>query len=294
MKARSKLLGRNHTRRNFYKNSIAKQRAKIMEYFKASLKISAGIAALLLVSFIFIFGYDFLTQTDYFKAESFSVTGIDKLTKEQVLKQARLDKGVNILSVNLSEVRKRLTAHLWIAEAEVSRELPSKIHIRIKEQKALAVIDLERKFLINTAGEIFKEVSATDPNDLPIISGLEFSDINVLEETRSLPFDAVMQVLKLGQNPNSLLPNTLIKRIHIDREIGLTIYAPAFASGMISTIKLGYHNYPGKYAGLKTVLAYIKKRNELSRLVSIDLNNLDRIVVLPVSNESPANDQKEV
>lgn len=287
-------MGRNHTRRNFYKNSIAKQRAKIMEYFKASLKISAGIAALLLVSFIFIFGYDFLTQTDYFKAESFSVTGIDKLTKEQVLKQARLDKGVNILSVNLSEVRKRLTAHLWIAEAEVSRELPSKIHIRIKEQKALAVIDLERKFLINTAGEIFKEVSATDPNDLPIISGLEFSDINVLEETRSLPFDAVMQVLKLGQNPNSLLPNTLIKRIHIDREIGLTIYAPAFASGMISTIKLGYHNYPGKYAGLKTVLAYIKKRNELSRLVSIDLNNLDRIVVLPVSNESPANDQKEV
>lgn len=287
-------MGRNRTRRNFYKNSTAKQRVKIMEYFKASLKISAGIAALLLVSFTFIFGYDFLTQCDYFKAKSFSVTGIGKLAKEQVLKQARLDKGVNILSVNLSEVRKRLTAHLWIAEAEVSRELPSKIHIRIKEQKALAVIDLERKFLINIAGEIFKEVSAADPNDLPIVSGLEFSDINVLEETRSLPFDAVMQVLKLGQNPNSFLPNTLIKRIHVDREIGLTIYAPAFASGMISTIKLGYHNYPGKYAGLKTVLAYIKKRNELSRLVSIDLNNLDRIVVLPVSNESPANDQKEV
>ena len=285
---------RNRTRRNFYKNSTAKQQAKIMEYFKASLKISAGIAALLLVSFTFIFGYDFLTQCDYFKTESFSVTGTGKLTKEQVLKQARLDKGVNILSVNLSEVRKRLIAHLWIAEAEVSRELPSKIHIRIKEQKALAVIDLERKFLINTAGEIFKEVSATNPDNLPIVSGLEFSDINVLEETRSLPFDAVMQVLKLGQNPNSLLPNTLIKRIHVDREIGLTIHAPAFASGMISTIKIGYHGYPGKYAGLKNVLTYIKKRNEFSRLVSIDLNNIDRIVVLPVSNESPANDQKEV
>lgn len=285
---------RNRARRNFYKNSIAKQRVKIMEYFKTGLKISAGIAALLLVSLILIFGYDFLTQCDYFKAKSFSVTGIVKLTKEQVLKQTRLDKGVNILSVNLSEVRKRLIAHLWIAEAEVSREFPSKIHIRIKEQKALAVIDLERKFLINTAGEIFKEVSATDPDNLPIISGLEFSDINVLEETRSLPFDAVMQVLKLGQNPNSLLPNTLIKRIHVDREIGLTIHAPAFASGMISTIKIGYHDYPGKYAGLKNVLTYMKKRNEFSRLVSIDLNNINRIVVLPVSNESPANDQKEV
>jgi len=287
-------LERNRIRRNFYKNSTAKQQANIMEYFKAGLKISAGIAALLLVSFIFIFGYDFLTQCDYFKAKNFSVTGIGKLTKELVLKQARLDKGINILSVNLSEVRKRLIAHLWITEAEVSRELPSKIHIIIKEQKALAVIDLKRKFLINTNGEIFKEVSATDPDNLPIVSGLEFSDINVLEETRSLPFDAVMQVLKFGQNPNSLLPNTLIKRIHVDREIGLTIHAPAFASGMISTIKIGYHDYPGKYAGLKNVLTYIKKRNEFSRLVSIDLNNIDRIVVLPVSNESPANDQKEV
>jgi len=287
-------LERNRTRRNFYKNSTAKQQANIMEYFKASLKISAGIATLLLVSFTFIFGYDFLTQCNYFKAKNFSVTGIGKLTKEQVLKHARLDEGVNILSVNLSEVRKRLIAHLWIAEAEVSRELPSKIHIRIKEQKALAVIDLERKFLINTAGEIFKEVSAANPDNLPIVSGLEFSDINVLGETRSLPFDAVMQVLKLGQNPQSLLPNTLIKRIHVDREIGLTIHAPAFASGMISTIKIGYHDYPGKYAGLKNVLSYIKKRDEFSRLVSIDLNNIDRIVVLPVSNESPANDQKEV
>ncbi len=76
---------RKRTHRNFYKNSIAKQQANIMESFKASLKISAGIAALLLVSFTFIFGYDFLTQCDYFKAESFSVTGIDELTKEQVL-----------------------------------------------------------------------------------------------------------------------------------------------------------------------------------------------------------------
>lgn len=285
---------RNRTRRNFYKNSTAKQRTNIMEYFKTGLKISAWIAALLLVSFTFIFGYDFLTQCDYFKANSFSVTGNDKLTEEQVLQRARLEKGVNILSVNLSEVRKRLIAHLWITEAEVSRELPSKIHIRIKEQKALAVIDLERKFLINTDGEIFKEVSATDPDNLPIVSGLEFSDINVLEETLSLPFDAVMQVLKFGQNPNSLLPNTLIKRIHVDREIGLTIHAPAFASGMISTIKIGYHDYPGKYAGLNNILTYIKKRNEFSRLVSIDLNNIDCIVVLPVSNESPANDQKEV
>jgi len=249
---------------------------------------------LLLISFIFIFGYDFLTQCDYFRAEQLTVTGSRKLSKAQVLKQARLDRGINILSVNLSAVRKRLMADSWIAEAEVSRELPSKIHIRIKEHKPLAVIDLGRKFLINTRGEIFKEVAASDPGNLPIVSGLEFSDINVMGESRSLPFDAVMDVLTLGQKPQSVIPNSLIDTIQVDRDIGLTIYARDVASGRFNAIKIGFHDYPRKYAGLKNVLLYLKKGEAFSRLDFIDLNNLNRIVVQPAGIESPAGDPKEV
>ena len=279
-------MGRKQIRKNYYKNSDAKLRAKIKRGFKTGLTISAAIAALLLISFIFIFGYDFLTQCNYFKAEELTVTGADVLSKTQVLKQARVDQGMNILSLNLSAARKRLLAHPWIAEAEVSRELPSKIHIRIMEHKPLAVIDLGRMFLINTSGEIFKEVSATDPANLPVINGLEFSDIHVKGEDRSRPFDAVLKVLQLAQTSESVVPISLIKRIQVDRDIGLTIYAPDFESGLIKAIKIGYHDYPSKYAGLKNVLVYLKKRPEFSQLESIDLNNLSRIIVQPVRIES--------
>jgi len=281
-------LGSKQIRKNFFKNSVAKKQAKIFHHFKTGLKIATAITALLLISFVAIFGYDFLTQCGYFNAQDLSVTGTERLSTAHVLKHAQINKGVNILSLNLSTARKRLLAHSWIAEAEISRELPSNIHIRIKEHKPLAVMDLGRKFLINTKGEIFKEVSASDPDNLPIISGLEFSDINVKGESRSLPFEAVMDILHLGQKSNSVIPNSLIQNIKVDREIGLTIYAPYFESGLINSIKIGYHEYASKYAGLKYVISYLKNRPKFLRIESIDLNNLNRIVVNPATINSTA------
>jgi cell division protein FtsQ len=289
-KERLKLLGRKRIRKNYYKNSSAGKRNKMLKRFVFVLKLTAVGSGLLLVSLLFVFSYDFLTQCDYFKAKELMIIGTHRITQRQVLKQANITRGVNIFSVNLSKVRKRLLSHSWIEDAEVSRELPTGINIRIKEQVPLAVLDLGRKFIINGKGEIFKEMEEADHCSLPMISGLEFSDINVKGELRSIPFDAVMKILGLGKKPESVLPYSLIKRIHVDREMGLTI----FAFDHIREIKIGYNNYPDKYAMLKDVLFYLEKNGEFSHLESIDLNNLNRIVVNPAKIESDAKGHKEV
>ena len=283
-------MGRKQIRSNYYKNSAAKRRNKIIQRFILCIKIGAVMTALLLVSFLFIFGYDFLTQSHYFRAESLSVTGAAKLSGKEVLNQARINKGENILSINLSMVRKRLLAHSWTAEAEVSRELPSGINIRIKEYEPLAILDLGRKFIMNTRGEVFKEMAVSDPEDLPTVKGLEFSDINVHGKPHSAAFNAVMEVLNLGKKSESVLPYRLIKRIQVDREIGLTV----FTFDRIKAVKIGYNDYPSKYARLKDVLLYLRKRQDFSHLESIDLNNLNRIVVNPSKAETPTGGHKEV
>ena len=283
-------MGCKRLRKNYYKNSDARKRNKMLKRFVFGLKLMVVGTALVFVSLLFVFSYDFLTQCDYFKAKELMVNGAHRLTQNQVLQQANITTGVNIFSVNLSKVRKRLLAHSWIEDAEVRRELPSGINIRVKEQKPLAVLDLGRKFIINTHGEVFKEMDKTDQCNLPMISGLEFSDINVKGESRSIPFDAVMKILGLGQKPESVLPYSLIKKIHVDREMGLTIYA----FDHIREIKIGYNNYPDKYAMLKDVLFFLEKNGGFSRLESIDLNNLNRIVVNPAKIESAAKDHKEV
>lgn len=276
-------------RQNYYKNSLAKRRAKVIQRIIACFKIMAAVSLVTAMSIIFIFGYDLLTQCDYFRANSIIVNGMNRLSQNQIIKHACIDAGVNIFSVNLSATRKRLLAHPWIADAEVRRELPDRINIRIKEHKPLAIIDLGRKFLINDQGEIFKELAALDPGNLPIIIGLEFSDLDVSGKSRNIPFNAVMDVLQLGQKTGSIIPNRLLKIIRVDRETGITLYA---FSG-IKAIKLGYNNYPDKYERLKNVLFYMEKGHMFSGFDTIDLNNLDRIVVSPVRIGSPAMHYKE-
>ena len=277
-------------KKNYYKNSLARRRAKIIQRAAACFKIIEGIAIVATMSIIFILCHDFLTQCDYFKAIDLTVEGENKLSYKQAIKQAQINEGMNIFSINLSTIRKNLLAHPWISEAEVRRELPNVINIKIYEHKPLAVIDLGRKFLINNHGEIFKEKTVSDPDNLPVITGLEFSDINVSAKPGSIYFNAVMDVLRLGQKSESIIPNRLIKKIQVDREIGITLYA---FDGEKS-IKLGYNNFSGKYNRLRNVLYYINKQHGFQDFESIDLNNINRIVINPIRIESPAIDHKEV
>ncbi|MBU4259461.1 MAG: FtsQ-type POTRA domain-containing protein [Proteobacteria bacterium] len=284
------MLGNKHIKKNYYKGTSIKRRVKILQRFIFCFEIVAVIVILTVMSFVFILGHDFITQCDYFRADKIAVRGGNRLSKQHILEQANINKGINILSVNLSIIRNTLLAHSWIAEAEVRRELPDIISIRIKEHEPLAILDLGRRFLINVNGEVFKEWTASDPDVLPIVSGLQFSDLNVSGGSRSTAFNAVMEVLRLGREPDSILPNGRIRKIRVDRQTGLTLYA--FDRARV--IKLGYHDYPDKYERLENVLFYLKRKRCFPDFNSIDLNHLDRIVVNLVSDGSSAGDLKEV
>ena len=274
-------------KKNYYKNSHAKRRPQLLRRIILCLKIMAAITFVMMMSIIFVLGYDFFTQCDYFRASTIEVKGYKSLSKKEVIEQSQINIGQNILSVNLSTVRKRLLSHSWISEAEVRRELPNSIYIGIKEHEPLAILDIGRKFIINVHGTVFKEWKPSDTNNLPIINGLDFSDLNVPDgEFHSIPFEAVMNVLQFGQNPESILYNRLIKKIHVDREIGLTLYA----FNPTKAIKIGYDNYPGKYDRLKSVFLYLKNKQNFSGFNSIDLINLNRIVLNSVHIERSLKD----
>ncbi len=263
------------------------------------LLIMARAACVAMMSLSLIFMYDFFTQWDFFKAEHIMITGAVRLSETEILKQAGLsvykNRGVNILSVNLSEAVRRLRRHTWIADADVRREFPSKIHIKITEHRSLAVIDLGHKFLINTEGEIFKEWSVSEDRDiLPLITGLTPSDTDDTGKVHGTAFQAVMEILRLGIQPGVIIPNRLIKEIRVDREMGITLLAafgPESGAGRLqpanyrrrflrlNEIKMGYNHYPEKYGGLKNVLFYMTEKQKFVNIDSIDLNNLNRIVV---------------
>jgi len=285
------LLAGNPSRKNYFKNGALKKSTLRKRRLIQILKAVGFLSALTVMSLGFVLCHDFLTQYDYFNARELIVTGGSRLSVEDVIRQANIHRGVNILSLNLTKTRKKLLTHPWIEEADISRKLPNEIYIQIKEQQAMAVLDLGRKFIINTDGVIFKEWGPADPENLPVITGLQFSDINVSGTPRTPTFEAVMTVLTMGRQGNSVLPNKFIQSIRVDREIGLTL----LAFGENRQIKLGYDDYPGKYENLKNILIHLRAGATFPDFRSIDLNDLNRVVVNPVTTAPPSGlDQKEV
>jgi len=278
------------TRKNYFKNSAPKKSAVRKRRWIQLIGAVGFLLAVTAMSLGFVLCHDFLTQYDYFNTREIIVSGTGRLSPDEIIHQANVRKGINILSLNLSNTRKRLLAHPWIEEADVSRKLPDEIHILIKEQQAVAVLNLGRKFIINTDGIIFKELGPADPENLPVITGLQFSDINVPGAPRTPTFDAVMTVLTLGRQPQSVLPNKLIHGIRVDREIGLTLIA--FDEN--KQIKLGYDDYPDKYENLRNILLHFRRKSTFPDFETIDLNNINRVVVNPVKTSPTDSVQKEV
>ena len=278
------------SRKNYFKNSALKKSALRKRRWIQIASAFGFLSALTVMSLGFVLCHDFLTQYDYFNAQDLIVTGGSRLTVDEIVRQANIQRGGNILSLNLTKTRKRLLAHPWIEEADISRKLPNEIHIQIREQQAMAVIDLGRKFIINADGVIFKEWGPADPENLPVITGLQFSDINAPGTLRTPTFEAVMTVLTLGREGNSVLPNKIIQSIRVDREIGLTL----LAFGENKEIKLGYDDYPGKYENLKNILYHLRVRTAFPDFRTIDLNDLNRVVVYPAKTPPTGLNQKEV
>ena len=263
---------------------------KFIRTVQVCFKVCMSVGCVLGVSAAFIFGYDVLTQSDYFNIKQIDIQGAHRLSKQEISDHAHLKKGINIFSINLPLAEKRLLNHPWISEAEIDLKPPGSIHIKVKEHQPLAFIHLDRMYVINQDGVIFKEKSIVDLLRLPVIRGLNFSDIYISGKSRSRPFQAIMDVLSMGGQLGTTLPNDKIDEIHVDREMGITLYA----SKSQMAIKLGYSAYPRKYARLKKVLSHLNKRNEYGEVRFIDLNNEKRIVMKPIKPTDSEDGKKEV
>jgi len=287
------LQGRKKIRANRYKKRTVKNKQKrtLNLPFAHLLKITAGIFLTFVISISLIFAHDVLTQCDYFKVTEIKIEGTERLSNDTILAQAGISKENNILSASLPMTRARLIMHPWIADAEVVRELPSGILIKISEHKPFAILDLGRLFLINEYGEIFKEANTSDLTNMPVVKGLEYSDLNVAGESRSETLGAVMDVLKLNTRTGNMMFDLFsIDQIKVDREIGLTLHS----KGPIKTVCIGFNNYANKYQRLKDVFCYLDKKSKLKTIDSIDLIRANRIVIRPGKTSATAVTKKEV
>lgn len=280
---------RKRKRKNRRKTETVRRRQLRLARLARGARILGGLAAIPVLGLALIFGHDLMTQCDLLRIARVDVLGNARIDAETVRRQAQVAPGMNLLKVNLKQVRQRLLAHPWVADAAVRREFPDHLRIWVQEQHPLAVLAMDRPLLVNTAGRVFKVAQGDESEELARITGVGYGDLPVGQTGASPALAAALTVLRADGNRPST-PAGRIARIGIDSETGLTVWTDALAGPVV----LGYGEFDQKFSRLSRILVHFKNRFPGEGLERIDLTDIHRIVVAPVSGEPAAADQKEV
>ncbi len=249
---------------------------------KTVLKFVLGISSL---SFILIAGYNFSIMSPFFKIKDVAVSNDKELPEIDIADYADIYKGDNILSLNIEKVKAALEADEFIERVDIRKKFPSTLEISIKEHNPIGIVDIEKKYLMDNTGKIFMNASYCNREhfkDLTVITGLSvLDDIDDKGNITSREGKAVFNIMKEAINHNELIPLKNIVKIHIDKNLGIFLYA----KDRVKLFKLGYDNIEKSYKRLDKIFSYIENNKTLYRDMEfefIDLRNLDKIVVKPL------------
>ncbi|MBM9518538.1 FtsQ-type POTRA domain-containing protein [Desulforhopalus vacuolatus] len=157
-----------------------------------------------------------------------------------------------MFDVDTDQLETRLEALPWVCQAEVWRDYPSTLSVKLQEEKAVALLLKENGgerelFYINRYGNDFQPVAVGGRIDYPVITGLNFvHDENVRQKSWQ---DVMAFLKKLGQN-NPHLPAYSLSEIHLTGDGGIILYLVEYPF----PIYFGHGDVNRKYARLIKVL----------------------------------------
>ena len=232
--------------------------------------ILVGLSITLLV------GYLVALSTPFFRLEDVNFQGNKQVSQVELLQKGGLEDKLNVLSLNLSDVKKKMEAIPWVKSVQLRRELPNKLLVAVQERQPLSLVLVDGGlYFLDREGLAFKKVERREGFTLPVLTGLQKGDWQengylapkVLQEISTL-------TTLLAQGGDPLYPDKL-SEIHYDPECGYSLYTLDYGI----RITLGRDDFKTKTARLEKVWLSLQKRPDLTNLRGISLQYGQRIIV---------------
>lgn len=139
----------------------------------SALKLASGLAVVVGVSLAVAFcAHHYALTSPRFAIHTVDLVGAKRSTLDRIKADSGISVGQNIFALDTDATERKLLENPWISEVKVTRRLPSTLRVELSEREASAVVALgEHLYLVTPEGVPFKEVSAGDPFDMPLITG---------------------------------------------------------------------------------------------------------------------------
>lgn len=259
------------------RNRFKKQRRKIdvRGILKKVVRIGSALVVLSLVVLVGYEGYSLFARTTFLRLEQIEVRGAKRITRDEILSQAAVKVGDDMLGLRLKRMGEQVGKNPWIARVKVRRTFPHTLTIDVTEREPVAVVSMGYLYYLDASGEIFKPLHEGDRLDFPVVTGLNEDD---LVRDPAGAKDALNGVLGLlGQlRGSSSFTLADISEIHFDKGFGYTLFT---VNGGVP-IRLGSSGFGDKLVRFARI--YRDLQAQMPHLEYIDLDYGDKIVVKKV------------
>ena len=209
-------------------------------------------------------GVQFLKTSNFFALQEIKVIGNYRLSQEEVAKLTGLKPQVNLLTIDLKEIGKRIGRNPWVQELSLRRILPGTLRIKIREHWAVSLLLTDHLYFVDSNGRIIKQAEPGEDLDLPVISGLS-------EATPEGIRPALTWMNKA--HFKQVIPLTHLSEIHVEENQRLSIFTMGPAIKILAEATFT----DDQLHRLKLILNDLRQRGMIPR--QIDLNYNKKVVV---------------
>jgi cell division protein FtsQ len=191
---------------------------------------------------------------------------------------AGIAKGQNVFSIDLGRARSRLAADPWIESAELTRQLPGTISIRVTERAAAGVVATTGDagtYLVTRDGAVIKRVEAGDPLDFHVVTGVA---LKMLVDDREGATRTIRQALDLAYDyeRSPLAQRSPVQEVHVEPNGDLTLVVGK--SGVV--LRMGAGPYRRKLDQAVRIVGELDRRGAKPETIMLDDEaRPDRVVV---------------
>ena len=235
------------------------------------IKVFLFIFILGILSLAFIYGYRFLSVSDYLRLDNIVIAGIKEDLRKELIDISGIKEKESYLSIDTSRLKKNIERHPWIKSVTLKKKFPRTLYINAEREEVSAIVILGgRSYFMDKEGFIFKEVERSDCIDSPAITGLSMDKI---KNGKFLKIAA--SLLNIIRIEDRLLSLRELSEIHIDNYGAITVYF----NKLPLKIFVGKEAFKRKINLLEHIMKNLEDNHQLYRITSIDLDYSDRAVV---------------
>lgn len=169
-------------------SSKRRRRHRTVRY-RRRLLVTLG-AAIVLAGGVWLSLIVWPTIEQWTRLQEVVVSGLDHVSREEILSRLDLPEEVSLLALDLDDLRGRVETHPWVARASFDRVLPATLAIHVQERRGVAILrSPTERWLIDEDGRLLEKLSESDESR-PVLVGLapravEQRETSILERIRS-------------------------------------------------------------------------------------------------------------